>query len=228
MTRETLFNIPVPESTKSYQAVPNRLVIETTLDLLEKNNFHVVKEDYRLGKTKNVAQGKFVIEGENKDFQRTIEFINSYDKSKALGFVSGLYTFICQNGAFSGEYSFKKKHVGDINRQLQHNIQSQIEQIDLQYNEMLNWFEEVKLVPMSTREMSQLAGQMFVEESLFRTPQLNQLKKEIINPTFDYGGNNNTLYEYFQHCTCALKESNIIESNRQHVKVFDFLKLQAV
>lgn len=220
---QSIFNKELPLKTNTYTPVSHKSVITNIIQTLHDSGLEVSKKIYNESNNYDVITGTYLIEGKNNDFKRSLSFINSYNKKRKLGLVSGLSTMVCLNGCVSGDYKYQQKHQGDVNKQLQHEISLQIQNIDTEYEKLITWLNKLKLVTLTRKEMAELAGRMFIEEEILRTPQLNILKKEIIKPSFDYGGNSDEFYSFYQNCTCALKNAHPMESTKQHVQVYEFI-----
>lgn len=222
LLEKEIMEVPVPSPTRTYAPVSHESIIKTTLDSLNDNNLVVTDKKYQVAANGELLTGTYVIETPDRDFKRMISFINSYNKTRKLGFVSGLHTFVCQNGCISGDFSFSKKHMGTVGLEIVDAVVNQITNIDTQYNTLKKWLEDAQMQPLNTREMSELAGRMFIEENILQANQLSVLKKEINKPSFDYGGLNNTAYSMYQHVTHALKGAHPLKASRQFVATHKF------
>lgn len=75
--------------------------------------------------------------------------------------------------------------------------------------------ERFKQVGINKRVAAELVGRLFIEENIVTPTQVNIIKREIDHPTFDYHALD-SLWELYNHCTFAMKEthpSNIINNH---------------
>lgn len=221
MTLTDVLNVPVPIGTKTYKPISHNEIISTTINHLNNHNY-----DYKL--SFNAANAGQIIVGTFKigegDFSRSLSFINSYNKTRKVGFAGGTVTQVCQNGMLWGDNIFYKKHVGNVRDELSEMIQKELNTIEITYKEVINWFDNLKLQQLSKKEMSELAGRMFIEEEILTATQLSELKRQILKPEFDYGGNNNTMYELYQHCTHSIKSTHPSKVFGTNKRLINFVK----
>ena len=223
LLEKEIMEVPVPSPTRTYSPVSHESIIKTTLDSLNDHNLVVTNKQYQVAANGELLTGTYVIETPDSDFKRMISFINSYNKTRKLGFVTGLQTFVCQNGCISGDFSFSKKHMGTVGLEIVDAVVNQISNIDTEYENLKKWFKKAQLQPLDKRDMAELAGRMFIEQDILQANQLSVLKKEINKPSFDYGGLNNTAYDFYQHITHSLKGAHPLKASKQYVKSFDFI-----
>ena len=216
------FAVPVPRKTRTYAPVSHESIVKHTHRVLESKNLVITDKQYQVAAKGEILTGTYVIESPDRDFKRMISFINSYNKTRRLGFVSGLQTFVCENGCINGDFDYSKKHMGTVNLEIIDAVIEQVDILDTQYDTLKKWLERAQMQILSPREMAELAGRMFIEKEILKPNQLSILKQEIKKPSFDYGGINNTAYEFYQHCTHSLKNAHPLNSSKQFVKTYEF------
>lgn len=213
------FNIPKPVETATYKPIGHKELVDTIENqLIEKGMFFTPK--YNSKQSGQIFMATYDI-GKG-DFKQSLSCLNSYNKKTRVGIVTGTNTSVCDNGCLFGESKFLRKHTGNIQKELTKLIQNQINQMSDTFDKNLDWFEILKNKTLTSREMSELAGRLFIEEDLIQSNQLSILKGEINNPSFDYGGNNDTLYEFYQHITHSIKNTHPIYMFKTHRELINF------
>jgi len=203
MTIQELVSVKVPECTETYTPVSHKELLGGVKKELIINDMDF-KFRFKSSKDGKMMTADFIIKNDQADITKMITVINSYNKQLKVGIAQGSFTAACFNGMIFGETSYMKKHTGDVNTELQEMIKKQVGEIDKYFYHTLTWLEDLKLQPVTPKEMISLIGQM-TEERVLNPRELKRLEKQVNNPSFDYGGYNNTLYEFYQHGTHAIK-----------------------
>ena len=216
-TRAYLENAPLPNHGKSYTVISHKTVIDNTLDLLKNSGFKVLEEKYRANMNANVAQGVYYIQPTSTDQQINDEkelgmmftWVNSYDKSTMFNCTIGAYVKVCSNGMCAGDmYHYKRKHTGAADTDVRNHISSQIKNAEKYYKRLISDKETMKQIDLSTKQMSELTGRLFIDEDMIDSQQVTCIKKEIDKPSFKYKGGTGTAWAYYNHVTHALKKAH--------------------
>jgi len=85
--------------------------------------------------------------------------------------------------------------------------------------------EAMKEYDISKRVRAELVGRMFIEEGIIASTQLNIIKGQIANPSFDYGASG-SLWELYQHTTYSLKEVHPTQWLTSHIKAHRFFNME--
>ena len=64
---------------------------------------------------------------------------------------------------------------------------------------------------------------MFVHEDLLTPRQMSDLKSEIVKPTYDYGGFNDTAWEFYNHLTHVAKRAHPTDYFSHHEELSNFI-----
>lgn len=70
---------------------------------------------------------------------------------------------------------------------------------------MVEQKEAMKQIDLSPRERAEILGVLFIDKELITSTQLNIIKSEIANPTYDYGAPD-SVWELYNYVTFALKD----------------------
>jgi len=202
-----LLAAPLPAQTKTYKPVSHRQLMDLTLESIHQAGFTVDQERYTSAREGNVANGKFTIKNvADKEMQLQIGWQNSYDKSLSLKFAIGTRIFICENGCVSGDYgAFKHKHVGEIQTFTPQAITEYIKNAGEAFTKIQKERDIMKTIQLDRRAQAELVGRMIIEEQFIESTQLNIIRRELDNPTHDYGAEN-SLWELYQFTTFSMKE----------------------
>ena len=218
-----LLAAPLPEQTKTYKPVSHEQLIDLTLESIHQAGFTLDQESYTSAKEGRVANGKFSIKNvADSEMQLQIGWQNSYDKSLSLKFAIGTKIFICANGCVSGDYgAFKKKHVGEIQTFTPQAITEYIKHAGDAFTKMQAEREAMKNIDIDKRLQAELIGRMYIEEQFIESTQLNIIKRELKNPTYDYNAAN-SLWELYQFTTFSMKEVHPSLWMNNHIDAHSF------
>lgn len=221
-SKEELFLVPLPEKTDTYTPLSHKNLIEIIDEQLYKNGLSIVSAQYRQAEKGNKMTTYYNLNRGNSDMNLMLGFSNSYDKSLPVKFAIGSYTFICSNGALIGEFTFKRKHTGEVYKDLTNFVEGAIFQVDDMFTHMENDFNRLKETEITKRLAAELLGRMMIEENIITPTQLNIVKNELDKPTY-VEFKNMTGYNLYQHCTHALKTAHPTFAIKQLVRTHDFL-----
>jgi len=117
MNENEIYSIPTPPRTKTWGVLAHGEVVEIMKCAcrdsgMEPNEaskkYEVSKKGKRLFATWTFANN------EGQTIAPTIGFRNSIDKSLSFGIVGGLRVIVCSNLDFAGEFTFFRKHTGNL------------------------------------------------------------------------------------------------------------------
>lgn len=202
-----LKNADLPQHGQTYTVVPHGDVIKFTRKALRENNFVVINEVYRANKAANVAQGVLYLKN-NNDFSDTgmmFGWTNSYDKSVRFQCAIGAYVMVCSNLMVAGDISYGRKHTGTAHTDIIQQIYNQIDQAgDIFKNINQDKFEMQKQ-SLTFQEQCALAGMLYIEEEIINNQQLNIIKQEMKNPSYNYNVDKENAWSFYNHVTHSLK-----------------------
>lgn len=222
-TRERLINTSLPLKTETYSPVPHRIVIETILEQLDKANMTIVTENYSLARDGKQARATFQFTGGDNEMTPSLTFQNSYDKSLPLAAALGMKVIVCSNGMVMGDMgAFKRKHTGNILNEFIESISINIAEAGRSFEEMRRQRERMKEIEITKRTCAELIGRLYIEEALVGSQQMSIIKREIENPSFQYGVDG-TVWNAYNACTVALKEGNPSQYLQQHTDLHRFI-----
>jgi len=213
----------IPAETKTYKPISHQQLMDLTLESIHQAGFSLDKELYTTAKDGKVATGRYTISNVmDSEMQLQIGWQNSYDKSLSLKFAIGTQIIVCSNGCVSGDYgAFKKKHVGEVQTFTPTAITEYIKQAGEAFQRIQGERDTMKNIEVTKRTAAELIGRMIIEEGIIESTQLNIIRKEMDNPSFNYGAPG-SLWELYQHTTYAMKEVHPSLWMKNHINAHSF------
>lgn len=219
-----LINVPLPQNTSSrYTTVSHEEALKNIENTVEKYGYSIRNKDYKIAQEGQVAIGQFTLNMNDSEMGYMVGFVNSYNKTKSFQYTMGSSIFICMNGMIVGDIVYKRKHMGDVDTESFLSFDNEMGRVKENFKKMIDFREELKLIPLSRREMAELAGRMVIEEKLLSAGEFKTIGEQINNPEFDYGGFNNTLWEFYNHTTHAAKKVAPANYFKQHEALSNFV-----
>ena len=218
-TKEFILAAEVPTKTRTYKPVSHQQLIDLTLNSIEKSGFTLDKELYSSYNEGRVANGRYTISNvADTEMQLQIGWQNSYDKTASLKFAIGTQILVCANGCVSGDYgAFRKKHMGSVEEFTPTAITEYIKQAGDAFQKMQQERDVMRQREINLRTSAELIGRLFIEEQAINTMQVNIIRGEMDNPSFDYGCPG-SMWEMYNHVTHALKQTSPLYSMSAHIK----------
>ena len=204
--KQFLLDTPIPAQTSTYKPISHGQLMDTTLESLDKCGFILSKEIYTSSNNGMRANGKYHLRyGNDNDMGLMIAWQNSYDKKLSLKFGVGTHVWICENGLICADMGkFKSKHVGQVQQITPIELREAICKAGEEFEHMIAQKQRMKEIEVSERVRAELLGRMFLQDAIITSTQLNIIKNQIDNPTYDYG-HPDTLWELLNHTTYAQK-----------------------
>jgi hypothetical protein len=218
-----LMNVPLPQHGNRYTVVSHDQAVQNMKSTFNKFGYNVKNSTFKVAREGRVAIGTFSLNLGDSEMGYMVGFVNSYDKSKSFQYFHGSEVFVCENGLIIADNKYRRKHTGDVDTEAFLSFDVEMGDILTPFNTMKKFREELKLVPLSTKEMAELAGRMFVQEELLTPRQMSDLKMEIMKPSYDYSGNNNSGWEFYNHLTHVAKRAHPTEYFSHHESLSNFV-----
>jgi hypothetical protein len=105
MTREELALVPTPDATRTHQPVPHHRIVEALIETLGFRHLNVVRDEYAVSYNGMKMFGVLDLETEWSGVHFAIGVRNANDKTMRLALTVGYRVFVCDNMAFSGDFS---------------------------------------------------------------------------------------------------------------------------
>lgn len=217
----------VPPKTDSYTPIPHNQVIQNTLAAIKSKGFELKSQIYRSSVDGMIAQGEYHIHyGSDKEMGLMIAWQNSYNKQISFKYAIGAHVFVCSNGCVAGDMgSFRRKHTGDADVEAVMTIENYLTNAGKMFDDLVRDREKLKTIQLNPREVAEIIGRMYVEHEIITSTQVNIMKREVHNPSFDYGAKD-TAWELYNHATYSFKEDSPRNWISRHVDLHNFFDLQ--
>lgn len=232
-----MLSTPLPAKTATYTPISHSSVIHRMRTEITKAGFIISNENYRCTNDGQVAVGSLTLNYKSDpDIVLAANFTNSYNKQLAFRFGLGGIVKVCSNGMVITNDKFgryKKIHKGEADILAEGKISEFISDADSYWETLIEHKEIMKDVILSKAAAYDLIGQLFFDEKVLNTMQLNIIKNEIERPSFSYGAvDSQSAWVLYNHITHALKEchpSEWMESQATVHSLFDAeLKLSPI
>jgi hypothetical protein len=182
-TYEQLAQVMPPVATDSYEPLPHHEIVDALLETSADVGLTVKRTQFGLNPSGTRMFGVLDFEqSSNPDYSWSVGFRNSHDKSLSAGVCAGSRIFVCDNLAFSGEFSCTKRHIprNGFLKYIQHSFSSLPEQLEnLQKN-----LDRLKMEGMSEDE-ARLVIFGAAESGIISSGEVMQIWQEFQEPTFE-------------------------------------------
>ena len=222
-TKDILVSAPLPIKTDSYSPVPHSLVINTVLEQLDKAGIRIKNELYTSSRGGNQMKGIIMLDSGDAEMKASLMYHNSYDKTMPLRIAMGCNVIVCENGMVRGDMgAFKRRHTGDILQEFEESTVANINNMGETFKKLVRDRERMKEIEISKKTAARLIGELYISEALVNTTQIAIIKRELDNPSYDYGVDG-TLWNTYNAATVALKEAHPMHFLNQHTKLHDYI-----
>jgi len=222
-TKQKILDCPLPPATATYTVIPHKVFLEEISIELNKKGYVVAEERYLTISNCNVITGVYRIQSDiGGDMAPAISFVNSYNKTRKAEIRASALVLVCKNGMMgslnNGYYA--RKHSGNALEDFREHIQTVIGSLEEEFNRLLTNREEMKAIKLDKGTISDLIGDMLINEQLITLSQLGILKKELKSSRYFSG---DSLWDFYNKCTEAFKENHPKLFDKQHVKFHTYI-----
>jgi hypothetical protein len=221
--KEQLKNLPVTYTGSIYSPVQHEMIFETIESYLEDSGLKIKNESFLSGRKGQQIIGNYVLEHEGLELNPLLSFKNSLDGSMSFGVAGGMSVVsICSNGNVFGDLMmYSRRHTGNARNEIVENVKYACDKIITTVEKHIDISKKMKEIEVSKKVVSELCGQMFIEENILKATQLSIIKNEIDNSSFNYQSKG-SLWEFYNHCTFALKGTHPFLWHKAHEEVGNF------
>lgn len=224
-TEAEIFRVPIPHKTDSYSPVAHQDVVNEVHENLDKLGLNVKDKKYRANKKGTQVIGNFDVESGDSDFDFRLAFRNSYDKSMSLAFVAGVSVMICSNGMIAGEMQFVRKHTGTILQEMRFKVGNAIKDFHDIMKKSQDHSYQMKNIQIDKTATAELCGRFFMEQDIITSSQLNTIRDELANPSYN-DFQDPTLWSLYNHTTHALKTTHPTKYLDKHKDLHQFVETE--
>ena len=165
ITREQLAEVPTPPATRTHVPIPHDKVVETLVETLSFRHIGVVGEEYAVSKDGMRMFGIVDLESSFDGCRFAIGVRNSHDKSFRLSLTVGLRVFVCENLAFSGDFTpVLAKHTKNFS--LEDAMSIGVDRMQRNFEPMKRQVEDWRACQLSVGAAKLIINQAFIESDL--------------------------------------------------------------
>lgn len=184
VTRDELKEMPLPEATKTHQPLPHFKIVEVLDEALSFRHLRVVKDEYAVSQDGLKMFGVMDLDAAFEGGRFSIGLRNSNDKSMRLALTAGYRVFVCDNMAFSGDFSpLLHKHTSKLN--LTDSIAVAVDRIYRGLDSLANQIKLMREYGLTDNDARLIIYRAFVERVLKGVPR--QLMPVVHENYFDPG-----------------------------------------
>ncbi len=173
--REELDEFPVPEATKTHKPIAHSTIVEVLEEALSFRFLKIVRDEYAVSKDGMKMFGVMDLNSEFSGCRFSIGLRNSNDKSMRLALTAGFRVMVCDNMAFSGDFTpLSHKHTNNLN--LTDSISIAVDRIHRSFEPLkkqVNWMQALTL----TDDLAKL-----IIYRAFIDQKIKKLPRHLINP----------------------------------------------
>ncbi len=223
LTREQLALVPTPPGTATHRPIPHGEVVRALVDTLSLRHIAPVREEYAVSKDGMKMFGIVELETTFQGCRFAIGIRNAHDKSMRLAMTVGYRVLVCDNMAFSGDFTpVLAKHSKNFN--LIHSLEIGVSDMQRNFEPMtqqVRHWRDSQLTDVAARI---IIYQAFIETEIDIPKHLAvSVHKLYFNPEHEEFAPR-TLWSLSNAFTSALKELDPIPQFRATAKLAPFLE----
>ena len=223
ITREELAQVPTPPATETHQPIAHHRVVEALVESMSVRQIGGVADEYAVSEAGMRIFGGLDLEAGFEGCRFAIGLRNSHDKSFRLSCTVGVRVFVCENLAFSGDYTaVLAKH--SKNFSLEDSLAIGVDRMQRNFEPMRRQVEEWRARQISTVAAKLIIYQAFVESELDAPKHLERQVHDLYfrppHPEFEP----RTLWSLTNAFTSAFKELEPIPQFKATAKLSGFLQ----
>jgi hypothetical protein len=170
VTRDELMMSPTPEATKTHQPLAHYQIVEVLEEALSFRYLKVVKDEYAVSQDGMKMFGVMDLNYEFSGCRFSIGLRNSNDKSMRLALTAGYRVFVCDNMAFSGDFTpMLYKHTRNLD--LKDSVSIAIDRIHRGFEPLKAKVEEMREMSLSDISAKLIIYRAFLDRSVKGIPR---------------------------------------------------------
>ncbi len=170
ITRDELAEIPVPEGTRTHQPLSHYQIIEVLEEALSFRYLKVTRDEYAVSADGMKMFGVMDLNLEFTGCRFSIGLRNSNDKSMRLALTAGYRVFVCDNMAFSGDFSpLLHKHTRKL--ELYDAISVAVDRIHRGFEPLRRQVQSMKESTLSEEEVKLIIYRAFLDRNIRGVPR---------------------------------------------------------
>src|SRR3954452_19950205 len=196
-----LRELPTPEPTATHVPIEHWRVVDLVKHSLTYYDHEIIEEHYATAEEGMRFFGLLTLRSPYGQYTDTFGLRNSNDKSFPVGIAFGSRTFVCDNLAFIGEHTIRRKHTQKLKFELPGLIANIVESLAERRQEQCLVFECYQATPLTPIQADHAIMNMF-REDIINLQRIGNILDEWEKPSFDWG--DKTAYRLFNAVTFSL------------------------
>jgi hypothetical protein len=170
VTRSELKEIPIPEATKTHQPLSHLEIVEVLEEALSFRFLKVVRDEYAVSADGMKMFGVMDLNSEFEGGRFSIGLRNSNDKSMRLALTAGYRVLVCDNMAFSGDFTpLLHKHTRNL--ELRDSISIAVDRIQRGFNPLKRRIESMQGLGLTDNDARLFIYHGFIERAIKGIPR---------------------------------------------------------
>lgn len=225
--REELALVPSPPGTTTHKVIPHHEVINALVDTLSLRHIAPVREEYAVSKDGMKMFGIMELETTFQGCRFALGIRNAHDKSMRLAMTVGYRVLVCDNMAFSGDFTpVLAKHSKNFNL---------IQSLDIGVSEMQRNFDPMtkQVARWRDSQLTDVSAKLIIYQAFIEGDV--DLPKHLAGPVHNLYFNPEheefaprTMFSLSNAFTSALKQLDPVPQFRATAKLGPFLETRAV
>lgn len=202
--------LPTPPATETHVPIAHHRVVDLAAYSLSYFGHEVVERHFGVTEDGMRFFGVMTLRSPYGDYADTIGLRNSHDKSFPVGIAFGSRVFICDNIAFSGDYTIKRKHTVKAKHDLPGLIGEIIEPLAIRRDEQAKTIARYKATRVDQAVADHAIMSMY-RQGIIPVTRIADVHDQFVRPAHDWGGE--TAWRLFNAATFALTGKVIEQSD---------------
>jgi hypothetical protein len=196
-----LRELETPPATPTHVPIEHWRVVDLVKHSLTYYGHEIVEEHHAIAEDGARYFGLLSLRSPYGLYTDTLGLRNSSDKSFPVSLAFGSRVFVCDNLAFIGEHTVKRRHTPKLKFELPGIIANIVEPLALRRNEQQQTFERYQQTPLLQHQADHAIMQMF-RDGVIGVQRIADVHQQWEEPVFDWG--DKTAYRLFNATTYAL------------------------
>lgn len=170
ITRDELREIPIPEATRSHKPLSHFEIVTVLEEALSFRHLTVIRDEYAISKDGMKMFGVMDLNSKFDGGNFSIGLRNANDKSMRLALTAGYRVFVCDNMAFSGDFTpLLHKHTSNFD--LRDSIAIAVDRIQRGLHGLTEQIVEMRRFGLTDNDAKLLIYRAFMENAMKGVPK---------------------------------------------------------
>ena len=223
LTRNELALVPTPPGTATHRPIPHIEVVDSLIETLGFRHISIVQEEYAVDHTGSKMFGVMELDQGMHGARFALGIRNAHDKSFRLAVTVGYRVFVCENLAFSGDFSpVLAKHTKNFS--LQNALSVGVDDMQRNFKPMVEAVERWQDLLLTDVSARLIIYRAFIEGALEVPRHLDRRVHDLYFDPRHEEFQPRTMWSLSNAFTSAFKELDPIPQFRAAAKLAGFLE----